>query len=314
MPSAFAVQPQLRQPSYSIGHVNVPLNTPVSIQQSTNGKIHSHSVQNIPPPIQLSEMGKGVPLVSLPKNARIFVVQFKGTRSDVFFYNPDSSAPPSEPVLRPGVCVILEADRGQDLGLIIEEYRSRDQVVSFMSSHEHISESCALNADVSGAVFSKASGSDSSSTPSSLSPSPSPTPGSPSAPIKPSTPPSLDSTPCPPQPDSDPAPSVSLKDIYIKRIFRVADQSDIEQVNSKIADEQKALLVCQSKVRQKKLPMEVCDAEFQWDRRKLTFYFIADRRIDFRELVRELFKTYKTRIWMCAVDQKQQQQQQQQSL
>lgn len=34
------------------------------------------------------------------------------------------------------------------------------------------------------------------------------------------------------------------------------------------------------------------------DRRKLTFYFIAEKRIDFRELVRELFKIYKTRIWM----------------
>lgn len=34
------------------------------------------------------------------------------------------------------------------------------------------------------------------------------------------------------------------------------------------------------------------------DRRKLTFYFMAERRIDFRELVRELFKIYKTRIWM----------------
>jgi len=36
------------------------------------------------------------------------------------------------------------------------------------------------------------------------------------------------------------------------------------------------------------------------DRRKLTFYFVADRRIDFRELVRDLFKLYKTRIWMCS--------------
>lgn len=38
------------------------------------------------------------------------------------------------------------------------------------------------------------------------------------------------------------------------------------------------------------------------DRRKLTFYFVSDRRIDFRDLVRELFKIYKTRIWMCAVN------------
>lgn len=48
--------------------------------------------------------------------------------------------------------------------------------------------------------------------------------------------------------------------------------------------------------------MDVVDAEYQWDRNKLTFYFIADRRIDFRELVRDLFRIYKTRIWMCAVD------------
>ncbi len=38
------------------------------------------------------------------------------------------------------------------------------------------------------------------------------------------------------------------------------------------------------------------------DRNKLTFYFAAERRIDFRELVRDLFRIYKTRIWMCAVD------------
>ena len=79
---------------------------------------------------------------------------------------------------------------------------------------------------------------------------------------------------------------------------------------SKIQDEVKALQLCQSKVRAKKLPMEVIDAEYQWwvvhadslcmfsdrwpgfrDRRKLTFYFVAEKRIDFRELVRELFRS-----------------------
>ncbi|KDN39652.1 hypothetical protein RSAG8_08680, partial [Rhizoctonia solani AG-8 WAC10335] len=49
------------------------------------------------------------------------------------------------------------------------------------------------------------------------------------------------------------------------------------------------------------LPMEVIDAEYQWDRRKLTFYYVAERRIDFRELVRELFRLYKTRIWMSCL-------------
>lgn len=37
------------------------------------------------------------------------------------------------------------------------------------------------------------------------------------------------------------------------------------------------------------------------DRRKLTFYFVAEKRIDFRELVRELFRLYKTRIWMASL-------------
>jgi len=98
---------------------------------------------------------------------------------------------------------------------------------------------------------------------------------------------------------------------------------------AKTQEEMRALLTCQNKIRQKKLPMEVVDAEYQWywdatnqkyeipklffffflpwnnrDRRKLTFSFVADKRIDFRELVRELFKVYKTRIWMCLVDEK----------
>jgi cell fate regulator YaaT (PSP1 superfamily) len=78
---------------------------------------------------------------------------------------------------------------------------------------------------------------------------------------------------------------------------------------AKSQDEFKALQLCQTKVRQKKLPMDVVDAEYQWwasffflrasmfpnhfrcrDRRKLTFYFVAEKRIDFRELVRELFR------------------------
>lgn len=47
--------------------------------------------------------------------------------------------------------------------------------------------------------------------------------------------------------------------------------------------------------------MEITDAEWQWDRRKLTFFYLADQRVDFRELVRELFRLYKTRIWFCSL-------------
>ena len=48
--------------------------------------------------------------------------------------------------------------------------------------------------------------------------------------------------------------------------------------------------------------MAILDAEFQFDRHKLTYFFEADRRIDFRELVSELFSLYKTRIWMQQVE------------
>jgi len=91
------------------------------------------------------------------------------------------------------------------------------------------------------------------------------------------------------------------KDINPKMIYGKAQGQDTQLLLTKIQDEVKALQLCQSKVRQKKLPMEVIDAEYQWDRRKLTFYFVAEKRIDFRELVRELFRLYKTRIWMASL-------------
>ncbi|KAJ3005324.1 hypothetical protein NUW54_g4388 [Trametes sanguinea] len=92
-----------------------------------------------------------------------------------------------------------------------------------------------------------------------------------------------------------------VKDINPKMIYGKAQHRDTQSLAAKAQDEAKALELCRNKVRQKKLPMEVIDAEYQWDRRKLTFYFIAEKRIDFRELVRELFRLYKTRIWMASL-------------
>ncbi|KAH9947068.1 PSP1-domain-containing protein [Amylocystis lapponica] len=91
------------------------------------------------------------------------------------------------------------------------------------------------------------------------------------------------------------------KEINPKMIYGKAQHQDVQGLAVKLQDEAKALELCRSKVRQRKLPMEVVDAEYQWDRRKLTFYFVAEKRIDFRELVRELFRLYKTRIWMASL-------------
>ncbi|AQZ14062.1 PSP1 (YDR505C) and YLR177W [Zygosaccharomyces parabailii] len=49
------------------------------------------------------------------------------------------------------------------------------------------------------------------------------------------------------------------------------------------------------------LNIKILNAEFQFDRKKLTFYYFCEERNDFRELIKELFKFYKTRIWLCAI-------------
>ena len=81
-------------------------------------------------------------------------------------------------------------------------------------------------------------------------------------------------------------------------MLRLATEDEVKKMTSKIQEEDAALEVCRTKAEQRKLPMKVVSAEYQFDRHKLTFYFEADRRIDFRELVRDLFALYKTRIWL----------------
>ncbi|KAJ9078030.1 hypothetical protein DSO57_1011074 [Entomophthora muscae] len=160
---------------------------------------------------------------------RYYVVEFKSGRTDVYYIPIDS------PVnVKIGDLVIVEADRGKDLGKIIQENISPTQL-----------------ADIQQEQRLKAG-----DTPRNLDP---------------------------------------------KKIFRHAQPNEVSLLVTKCQDEARSLQLCQAKIRQHNLPMEVVDAEYQWDRRKLTFFFIADERVDFRELVKDLFKMYKTRIWMCAV-------------
>lgn len=86
-----------------------------------------------------------------------------------------------------------------------------------------------------------------------------------------------------------------------KKIISVANARELELLDEQRKEEHEVFEVCKSKVRQRLLPMNVIDAEYQYDRHKLTFFFEADRRIDFRELVRDLFAIYKTRIWLQQV-------------
>lgn len=88
----------------------------------------------------------------------------------------------------------------------------------------------------------------------------------------------------------------------LKRIIRLATHDEVSLLGIKREEEDELLKICRSKVRLRGLPMNVVDAEYQFDRHKLTFFFEAEGRVDFRELVRDLFSMYKTRIWMQQLD------------
>jgi cell fate regulator YaaT (PSP1 superfamily) len=80
------------------------------------------------------------------------------------------------------------------------------------------------------------------------------------------------------------------------RVLRVAETEEVERAVALRADEPRVRRVAREKVIQHGLKMKVSEAEWQLDRNKLTIYFTADRRVDFRELVRDLARTFRTRI------------------
>ncbi|THG96546.1 hypothetical protein EW026_g5302 [Hermanssonia centrifuga] len=190
----------------------------------------------------LTELGKGVPLHSVPTSWPLFIIEFKAKRTDLF-YCTDLSLD-----IRVGDLVVVEADRGKDLGRVVNDTITLAEVEAFQKQQRLLH------------GYAEAQGQ--------------------AVPM---------------------SPTGSGKEINPKQIYGKAQPHDTQGLHAKLQDEAKALELCRSKVKQRKLPMEVIDAEYQWDRRKLTFYFTAEKRIDFRELVRELFRLYKTRIWMASL-------------
>ncbi|KAJ7611236.1 PSP1 C-terminal conserved region-domain-containing protein [Roridomyces roridus] len=209
--------------------------------------------QQQPPQQQqpVAELGKGLPLHSVPPEWPLYIVEFKAGRTDLFYRAPDRGGKggrggQGEDDIRVGDLVIVEADRGKDLGKVVNDSITLGEVEAYWTQRGV-------------------------------------TAGSGQSP-----------------PTSPGGAGEGKKEIAPKMIYGKAGAGDALLV-AKMQDEVKALALCQTKVRAKKLPMEVVDAEYQWDRRKLTFYFVAEKRIDFRELVRELFRLYKTRIWMASL-------------
>jgi cell fate regulator YaaT (PSP1 superfamily) len=141
-------------------------------------------------------------------------VRFKGTRKAYFTY--------SSLDLRPGLSVIVEADRGEDLGEV--------SAVGVIAERKcTASGGCAT-----------------------------------------------------------PAPE--------HRVLRLARQDEVSRSRTLRGDEDRVRADARKLVERHNLKMKVTEAEWQFDRNKLIIYFTADRRVDFRELVRDLARTFRTRI------------------
>ncbi len=81
-----------------------------------------------------------------------------------------------------------------------------------------------------------------------------------------------------------------------KRVLRLAESSEVDRLVELRSDEERVREEASVLVARHGLKMKVTEAEWQFDRKKLIIYFTAERRVDFRELVRELARTFRTRI------------------
>ncbi len=91
---------------------------------------------------------------------------------------------------------------------------------------------------------------------------------------------------------------VPEKDVVqpLKKLVRLANKQDMDRLKRNREKEAYAFQVCQEKVRSHNLDMKLIDVEYTFDNNKILFYFTADGRVDFRELVKDLASVLKTRI------------------
>ncbi|KAL4942435.1 hypothetical protein BDV06DRAFT_222200 [Aspergillus oleicola] len=209
------------------------------------------------------------------QNQLLYIVTFKCHRADVFYIQEDTGLQ-----VKPGDLVIVEADRGTDLGTIqhanISLQKARELKQQYAEEHYKwlMMFSRQGQNGAAGAVGAPGSvpGLGSRSAIGGMGPHGAHGVQEPSGEIKP------------------------------KLIKRLAQNHEILTLRDKEGNEAKAKRVCQQKVVEHRLNMEILDAEFQMDWKKLTFYYFADSYINFNSLVTDLFKIYKTRIWMSAIN------------
>jgi len=82
----------------------------------------------------------------------------------------------------------------------------------------------------------------------------------------------------------------------IKPVIKLASEKEIEIYNKQRKEADEAFIACKEKIRKHQLEMKLITCEYTFDKSKLIFYFTANGRIDFRELVKDLAVMFKTRI------------------
>jgi hypothetical protein len=213
-------------------------------------------------------------------SAPLYIVTFKCSRSGIFYIHEGTGLDVKE-----GDLVIVEADRGQDLGTVTHakidwprakealEKTGEDHYKWLMMFSRH---NLALtDSETRGLMASNGTDHGSMHRDRPLDEYPPGMGGPPEMPQEPTKP---------------------------KMIKRLAQPHEIANLREKEGNEAKAKRIAQQKASEHNLKMEILDAEFQMDWKKLTFYFYSTEYINFNLLVGDLFKIYKTRIWLSAIN------------
>lgn len=82
----------------------------------------------------------------------------------------------------------------------------------------------------------------------------------------------------------------------LREVIRAATEADRDRLEKNKKKEKEAFLICEEKIAAHKLEMKLVDVEYTFDANKILFYFTADGRVDFRELVKDLASVFRTRI------------------
>ena len=88
----------------------------------------------------------------------------------------------------------------------------------------------------------------------------------------------------------------------LKKVVRAADSVDIRKARQNRENEERAFRICEERIQKHHLEMKLVEVEYPFDSSKILFYFTADGRVDFRELVKDLAGTFHTRIELRQID------------